>query len=135
MQRTVMVDVDSERSAEGPRPCPKAPLQLYPPPPELAPVPAVRGFEPDDPDKWNSGGISKLKVLYIGGHSLGGAAALAFAYWVKLAFEDTNPGLKVPLLYAQLSSIKRVESRGEAVEAAREARKINMWSPRSLQLI
>ena len=56
------------------------------------------GFEPDDPDKWNSGGIGKLKMLYIGGHSLGGAAALAFAYWVKLAFEDTNPGLKVPRL-------------------------------------
>lgn len=53
------------------------------------------GFEPDDLDKWNSGGISKLKVLYIGGHSLGGAAALAFAYWVKLAFKDTNPGLKI----------------------------------------
>lgn len=53
------------------------------------------GFEPDEPDKWNSGGIGKLKMLYVGGHSLGGAAALSFAYWVKLAFKDTNPDLKV----------------------------------------
>ena len=53
------------------------------------------GFEPDEPDKWNSGGIGKLKMLYVGGHSLGGAAALAFAYWVKLTFKDTNPDLKV----------------------------------------
>lgn len=33
---------------------------------------------------WNHGGIASLKDLYVTGHSLGGAASLAFAYWVKV---------------------------------------------------
>ena len=53
-------------------------------------------FPPESPtDSWNEGGIGSLKQLYVTGHSLGGAAALAFAYWVKLAFNETNPHLAV----------------------------------------
>ena len=46
-------------------------------------------------DRWDEGGIGNLTKLYVTGHSLGGAAALAFAYWVKLAFKKTNPDLIV----------------------------------------
>ena len=46
-------------------------------------------------DQWNEGGIGNLTKLYVTGHSLGGAAALAFAYWVKLAYTDINPDLVV----------------------------------------
>jgi len=46
-------------------------------------------------DRWEKGGIGKLTKLYVTGHSLGGAAALAFAYWVKLAYKDINPDLVV----------------------------------------
>jgi len=46
-------------------------------------------------DRWDEGGIGNLTKLYVTGHSLGGAAALAFAYWVKLAFNKTNPDLIV----------------------------------------
>ena len=43
------------------------------------------GFEPaSDTDPWDHGGIASLKTLYVTGHSLGGAASLAFAYWVKV---------------------------------------------------
>ena len=42
-------------------------------------------FPPEDATApWNHGGIASLKDLYVTGHSLGGAASLAFAYWVKV---------------------------------------------------
>lgn len=53
-------------------------------------------FEPaSDTDPWDHGGIASLKTLYVTGHSLGGAASLTFAYWVKVAFKDLNPDLVV----------------------------------------
>lgn len=53
-------------------------------------------FPPEDATApWNHGGIASLKDLYVTGHSLGGAASLAFAYWVKVAFKELNPDLVV----------------------------------------
>jgi len=53
-------------------------------------------FAPEsDTEPWDRGGIADLKDLYVTGHSLGGAASLAFAYWVKVAFKELNPDLVV----------------------------------------
>ena len=65
-------------------------------------------FPPEDATApWNHGGIASLKDLYVTGHSLGGAASLAFAYWVKVWPQSLELCIPSPLTSSPTLTLTR----------------------------